>query len=45
MDKKSLPISHTCFMELDVPIYLSYDILVKKFNSAFIEGCDFFGFG
>lgn len=30
---------------MDVPYYLSYDILQKKFNSAFTEGADFFGNG
>jgi hypothetical protein len=41
---KKLPISHTCWKSLEVPLYKSYEILEKKLNTAFTFGAEGFGF-
>jgi hypothetical protein len=35
---KKLPISHTCWKSLEVPIYKSYEAMEKKLNIAFTFG-------
>ncbi|CAM6000523.1 unnamed protein product [Sphagnum balticum] len=35
---KKLPISHTCWKSLEVPLYKSYEVLEKKLNTAFTFG-------
>lgn len=39
-----LPSSHTCFNQLDLPEYESYDILRKQILKAITAGSDYFGF-
>jgi hypothetical protein len=41
---KKLPISHTCWKSLEVPLYKSYEMLEKKLNTAFTFGAEGFGF-
>lgn len=41
---KKLPISHTCWKSLEVPLYKSYEALEKKLNTAFTFGAEGFGF-
>ena len=40
----SLPTSHTCFNQLDLPAYESFDKLRKMLLTALNEGCEGFGF-
>jgi hypothetical protein len=42
---KKLPISHTCWKEIVVPKYKSYELMKKLLNAAFIYCCEGFGFG
>lgn len=42
---KKLPISHTCWKEIVVPKYKSYEIMHKLLNAAFIFCSEGFGFG
>ncbi|RKU46980.1 hypothetical protein DL546_007100 [Coniochaeta pulveracea] len=39
-----LPSSHTCFNQLDLPEYESYDILRSRLLKAITAGSDYFGF-
>lgn len=39
-----LPSSHTCFNQLDLPEYESYDVLRKQILKAITAGSDYFGF-
>jgi hypothetical protein len=39
-----LPLSHTCFKIIEVPIYPSYEILQNKLDIAFTFGAEGFGF-
>lgn len=41
---KKLPISHTCWKSLEVPMYSSYAIMEKKLTAAFTFGAEGFGF-
>ncbi|KAI2778874.1 hypothetical protein F4815DRAFT_446928 [Daldinia loculata] len=43
-NKDRLPSSHTCFNQLDIPEYESYDILRKQVLKAITAGSDYFGF-
>ncbi|KAI1471425.1 uncharacterized protein F4812DRAFT_455535 [Daldinia caldariorum] len=43
-NKDRLPSSHTCFNQLDLPEYESYDILRKQVLKAITAGSDYFGF-
>ncbi|EGR30732.1 ubiquitin- hect domain protein, putative [Ichthyophthirius multifiliis] len=38
LDKQSLPISHTCFKEIELPEYESKEIMKEKFQIALTEG-------
>jgi len=40
-----LPISHTCFKSIEVPIYKNYEQLKTKLDIAFTTGTEGFGFG
>ncbi|KAK1832134.1 E3 ubiquitin protein ligase [Podospora conica] len=42
--KDRLPSSHTCFNQLDLPEYESYDILRSQILKAITAGSDYFGF-
>ncbi|KAL2205417.1 hypothetical protein CC79DRAFT_1042055 [Sarocladium strictum] len=43
-DKNRLPTSHTCFNQLDLPEYDSYDSLRAQIVQAITAGSDYFGF-
>ncbi|KAH6847859.1 hypothetical protein B0I37DRAFT_415566 [Chaetomium sp. MPI-CAGE-AT-0009] len=43
-NKERLPSSHTCFNQLDLPEYESYDILRSQVLKAITAGSDYFGF-
>ncbi|KAI5864294.1 hypothetical protein GGS23DRAFT_604548 [Durotheca rogersii] len=43
-NKDRLPSSHTCFNQLDLPEYESYDILRRQLIKAITTGSDYFGF-
>ncbi|KAK0386595.1 hypothetical protein NLU13_6430 [Sarocladium strictum] len=43
-DKNRLPTSHTCFNQLDLPEYDSYDSLRAQIIQAITAGSDYFGF-
>ncbi|KAI1498242.1 hypothetical protein F5X99DRAFT_339221 [Biscogniauxia marginata] len=43
-NKDRLPSSHTCFNQLDLPEYESYDILRRQVLKAITTGSDYFGF-
>ncbi|KAI1492854.1 hypothetical protein F5X96DRAFT_318835 [Biscogniauxia mediterranea] len=43
-NKDRLPSSHTCFNQLDLPEYESYDILRRQILKAITTGSDYFGF-
>ncbi|EON99369.1 putative e3 ubiquitin-protein ligase ptr1 + rna transporter 1 protein [Phaeoacremonium minimum UCRPA7] len=43
-NKDRLPSSHTCFNQLDLPEYESYDILRAQLMKAITAGSDYFGF-
>ncbi|KAI5928137.1 hypothetical protein F4810DRAFT_180777 [Camillea tinctor] len=43
-NKDRLPSSHTCFNQLDLPEYESYDILRRQLLKAITTGSDYFGF-
>lgn len=42
--KDRLPSSHTCFNQLDLPEYESYDLLRTQLLKAITTGSDYFGF-
>jgi len=42
--KERLPSSHTCFNQLDLPEYESYEQLRKALYTAFTAGSEYFGF-
>ncbi|KAL2020129.1 hypothetical protein VTK56DRAFT_8734 [Thermocarpiscus australiensis] len=43
-NKERLPSSHTCFNQLDLPEYESYEILRSQLLKAITAGSDYFGF-
>ncbi|KAM7209456.1 E3 ubiquitin protein ligase [Naviculisporaceae sp. PSN 640] len=43
-NKDRLPSSHTCFNQLDLPEYESYEILRSQLLKAITTGSDYFGF-
>ncbi|KAK5997989.1 E3 ubiquitin-protein ligase TOM1-like [Cladobotryum mycophilum] len=43
-NKDRLPSTHTCFNQLDLPEYDSYDILRSQVLKAITQGSDYFGF-
>ncbi|KAH8899660.1 E3 ubiquitin protein ligase TOM1-like protein [Thozetella sp. PMI_491] len=43
-NKDRLPSSHTCFNQLDLPEYESYEFLRKQILKAITAGSDYFGF-
>ncbi|KHN95843.1 TOM1 protein [Metarhizium album ARSEF 1941] len=43
-DKDRLPSSHTCFNQLDIPEYESYDMLRAQLHKAITQGSEYFGF-
>ncbi|ATY58877.1 E3 ubiquitin-ligase TOM1 [Cordyceps militaris] len=43
-DKDRLPTSHTCFNQLDLPEYDSYDVLRAQLYKAITAGNEYFGF-
>ncbi|RYP40806.1 hypothetical protein DL767_001452 [Monosporascus sp. MG133] len=43
-NKDRLPSSHTCFNQLDLPEYESYDTLRRQLLKAITAGSDYFGF-
>lgn len=43
-NKDRLPSSHTCFNQLDLPEYESYDTLRRQIIKAITAGSDYFGF-
>lgn len=43
-NKDRLPSSHTCFNQLDLPEYESYDALRQQLLKAITAGSDYFGF-
>ncbi|KAG6197774.1 hypothetical protein E4U10_007863 [Claviceps purpurea] len=43
-DKDRLPSSHTCFNQLDIPEYESYDTLRAQLYKAITQGSEYFGF-
>ncbi|KAL1843639.1 hypothetical protein VTJ49DRAFT_621 [Mycothermus thermophilus] len=43
-NKDRLPSSHTCFNQLDLPEYESYEILRSQLLKAITAGSDYFGF-
>ncbi|KAK4455659.1 hypothetical protein QBC34DRAFT_72580 [Podospora aff. communis PSN243] len=43
-NKERLPSSHTCFNQLDLPEYESYDILRAQVLKAITQGSEYFGF-
>ncbi|TQV98004.1 HECT (ubiquitin-transferase) domain-containing protein [Cordyceps javanica] len=43
-DKDRLPTSHTCFNQLDIPEYDSYDTLRAQLYKAITAGNEYFGF-
>ena len=44
-DVTRLPSAHTCFNQIDLPEYSTYDDLKKKLMTAIREGSEGFGFG
>jgi hypothetical protein len=44
MDINKLPISHTCFRSIEVPLYKSFEQMRKKLDIAFTIGIEGFGF-
>jgi len=42
-NSKNLPVSHTCFNQLDLPEYDTYETLKEKLNKAVALGVDHFG--
>ncbi|KAI5299563.1 hypothetical protein KEM55_002004, partial [Ascosphaera atra] len=42
--KDRLPTSHTCFNQLDLPLYDSYEILRQRLYTAMTTGSGYFGF-
>ncbi|TQS38085.1 hypothetical protein Golomagni_01418 [Golovinomyces magnicellulatus] len=43
-NKNRLPSSHTCFNQLDLPEYESYEMLRQQLLTAITAGSDYFGF-
>ncbi|PTB39912.1 hypothetical protein M441DRAFT_27812 [Trichoderma asperellum CBS 433.97] len=43
-NKDRLPSTHTCFNQLDLPEYDSYDVLRSQIIKAITQGSDYFGF-
>jgi E3 ubiquitin-protein ligase HUWE1 len=43
-NKDRLPSSHTCFNQLDLPEYESYDALRSQIIKAITAGSEYFGF-
>ncbi|BCR83410.1 E3 ubiquitin-protein ligase TOM1 [Aspergillus chevalieri] len=43
-DKERLPSSHTCFNQLDLPEYESYETLRQRLYTAMTAGSEYFGF-
>ncbi|KAI6246904.1 E3 ubiquitin-protein ligase TOM1-like [Erysiphe necator] len=43
-NKNRLPSSHTCFNQLDIPEYESYEILRQQLLTAITAGSEYFGF-
>ncbi|CAD6504998.1 BgTH12-00497 [Blumeria graminis f. sp. triticale] len=43
-NKDRLPSSHTCFNQLDIPEYESYEILRQQLLTAITAGSEYFGF-
>ncbi|PHH83327.1 hypothetical protein CDD82_2079 [Ophiocordyceps australis] len=43
-NKARLPSSHTCFNQLDLPEYDSYDVLRSQILKAITQGSEYFGF-
>lgn len=43
-NKDRLPSSHTCFNQLDLPEYESYEVLRKQVLTAITAGSEYFGF-
>jgi len=43
-NKDRLPSSHTCFNQLDLPEYDSYDMLRGQLLKAITAGSEYFGF-
>jgi len=43
-NKERLPSSHTCFNQLDLPEYESYEMLRQQLMKAITAGSDYFGF-
>lgn len=43
-DKERLPSSHTCFNQLDLPEYETYEALRKGVLTAITQGSEYFGF-
>ncbi|KAK5944172.1 E3 ubiquitin-protein ligase tom1 [Knufia obscura] len=39
-----LPTSHTCFNQLDLPAYESFEVMKQNINTAISLGADYFGF-
>jgi len=44
-DSNRLPTAHTCFNQLDIPEYSSYEKFHERFMTAIREGSEGFGFG
>ncbi|CAK73192.1 unnamed protein product (macronuclear) [Paramecium tetraurelia] len=45
LSDRKLPLSHTCFKSIEVPLYKSFAELKQKFDIAFTIGCEGYGFG
>ncbi|TWU74892.1 hypothetical protein ED733_003614 [Metarhizium rileyi] len=43
-EKDRLPSSHTCFNQLDIPEYETYDMLRAQLHKAITQGSEYFGF-
>ncbi|PHH90609.1 hypothetical protein CDD83_3168 [Cordyceps sp. RAO-2017] len=43
-NKDRLPSSHTCFNQLDLPEYETYDMLRSQLHKAITQGSEYFGF-
>ncbi|RDA92960.1 hypothetical protein CP533_5510 [Ophiocordyceps camponoti-saundersi (nom. inval.)] len=43
-NKDRLPSSHTCFNQLDLPEYDTYDMLRSQLHKAITQGSEYFGF-
>ncbi|KAF4581941.1 TOM1 protein [Ophiocordyceps camponoti-floridani] len=43
-NKDRLPSSHTCFNQLDIPEYDTYDMLRSQLHKAITQGSEYFGF-